>query len=132
MRVYSVDKSVVPLRRKEITIAENKMSQNERQFGVLRAHYSIEMTTLYMEHIAGISSGNPRASTIFVSRGFFDSNNPIQICPAKKNRERVDSFLSLPTACMQRHKINKSSNPCFSFDPVALRSLISHNMLRFF
>lgn len=131
MRVYSVDKSVIPLRRKEVTITENKMSQNERQFGVLRAHYSIEMTTLYMEYIAGISSGNPSQHNIRI-QGVLRLNNPIQICPAKKNGERVDSFLSLPTACMQHYKINKSSDPYFSFDPVALRSLISHNMLRFF
>lgn len=54
MRVYSVDKSIIPLRKKEITIAGIKISQNECQFGVLRAHYSMQMTTLYMEYIAGI------------------------------------------------------------------------------
>ena len=80
MRVYSVDKFVIPL-RKEITIAEIKMSQNECQFGVFRAHYSMQMTTLYMEYVAGISSGNPRASAIFVFNGVFNSITQFRFVP---------------------------------------------------
>lgn len=93
------------------------------------------MTTLYMEYIAGISSGNLRAPAISVSTGVFDSITQFRFVPhdGKPGESRLLTFSSYRMHATLQDQ--ESSNPYLSFDPIALRSLsliISRKMLHFF